>query len=108
MNLRFYKIQDCWFVDYPEYLEQGGSIYDLQMVSGADDLLEELTSSDEVVLQIFTEEPDSFDKELVLEYTSEEGAFYIDTSNSRSVYLCPVTLEIFGEYPPLIYFKTKN
>ncbi len=37
---KFIKTGKEWHVDLPEYIEQGGSVGDLQMVEGADAMLD--------------------------------------------------------------------
>ena len=45
MRLDFYKTEDDrWFIDLPEYIEQGGDHEDLEMVRGADQLLDILSN----------------------------------------------------------------
>jgi len=52
---RFVRESGDWYIDLPEYLEQGGNKGDLQMVSGADTMLNIIAEEkDEVVLQIDT------------------------------------------------------
>lgn len=109
MNLKFYKTQDCWFIDLPEYLEAGGDIADLQMVEGADTMLDELSNGGPVITLLISDTPYSeYNRELLLDYIDPEGygSIYTDLSNGKSVYLCPVTLFVFGgEYPKSIYIK---
>jgi hypothetical protein len=53
---RFIKEGSSWYIDLPEYLEQGGSKDDLQMISGADTMLDIIAGdADEVTLQMDTE-----------------------------------------------------
>ena len=50
---RFYREENDWFIDLPEYLAQGGSKADLAMVAGADTMLERIAGkNDAVVLKI--------------------------------------------------------
>lgn len=37
---RFVREDNSWYIDLPEYIEQGGSKGDLEMVSGADTMLD--------------------------------------------------------------------
>ena len=39
-SYKFIKTGLDWYIDLPEFLEQGGSIGDLQMVDGADKMLD--------------------------------------------------------------------
>jgi hypothetical protein len=50
---KFLKEGKEWFIDLPAYLEQGGSKRDLQMVEGADTMLDRIAGNNtEVVLNI--------------------------------------------------------
>ena len=53
---RFVRESGGWYIDLPEYLEQGGSKGDLAMVAGADTMLDIIAGTgDEVILQISTQ-----------------------------------------------------
>jgi hypothetical protein len=116
--MKFYREEDRsigmkqWFVDLPEY---PGLKSDLEMVAGADDLLEILGGGEsEVSLRISTDE--KLDDSITLLRLREEegggGAWYWyrdkrfpNEEDGFEVWLCPVMLYVFnGEYPPLIYF----
>jgi len=50
---RFVHEESGWYIDLPEYLEQGGSKGDLQMVSGADTMLDIIAGKEnQVTLEI--------------------------------------------------------
>ena len=51
-NYKFYKIQDQWFIDLPQW---EGSIADLQMVAGADTFLDILAQGDDNVYVTLSE-----------------------------------------------------
>jgi hypothetical protein len=55
---RFYKDDQGWFIDLPEFLEAGlGTKGNLAMVAGADTLLDRLSNNgDEVILRISDED----------------------------------------------------
>lgn len=119
MQIRFYKEKTgMWYADLPDYIASGGTKADCQMVSGADDWLDLISQCEyEVTLEISTEKFEGAEY-LYLDHTDEGfpemGATYrvttyqgIDYSN-RTMWLCPVTLFVFGEYPKDIYYlKTK-
>lgn len=114
-NLRFYKEYTAdkkyfgWYVDLPDYKGNKG---DLQMVSGADTLLNMLAEKKDSVWLCASETKFQEDCEC-LEFMEDDmisGAnYYIYKLNnvaiSLDVWLCDVLKEVFGEYPKLIYFK---
>ena len=114
MVLKFNKTQESrWYIDLPEW---PGDLAELEMVAGADLLLDLLSGYSKlcVELEVSTEElPDcgclnllSVGKDLV-----HDGAYYA-LANLRSgivtnfnIWLCPVTLFVLGEYPHQIFFR---
>jgi hypothetical protein len=110
---RFYKDGISWYIDLPAYLEQGGTIGDLQMVDGADKMLDIVAAGkSDVVLQISTE---AFGQADVLELMEKcdpyiGGGYYLlkdyegQTFNQR-MWLCQVTEFVFGDLPSHIYIK---
>jgi len=53
---RFILEDSSWYIDLPQFLEQGGNKADLEMVSGADTMLDIIAEGKtEVTLQINTE-----------------------------------------------------
>jgi hypothetical protein len=116
MNLKFYKEENGnWYVDLPDYIEQGGEKADLQMVSGADTWLESLSDGHSWITLDVSKEPFELANELTLDKTDEGfpelGAYYrcgmyqgVDYSNFM-MWLCPVVLFVFEEYPKKIYYK---
>lgn len=117
-KLRFYKeIGGDWFVDLPKYLNEGiGDKFDLQMVCGADTWLDILSQGeDQVYLNISDNEIEGFE---FLEMNQEtfvhglsvgadyECKSYQNIDYNHKLWLCPVTLYVFGEeYPKIIYYK---
>lgn len=109
MNLKFYKdiITLKWYVYLPEF---DGEIEELEMVMGADLMLEILgQGSDTVYVDIYTEEPDLYN--VKLESTNDNLAdcmTYISKWRNNSdfeVWLCKVTEFVFGNFPNTIYIK---
>lgn len=107
MTLEFVKLANRWFIDLPNWI---GDINDLEMVDGADTLLNEISHHDKrVVLEVAT----SSNKQLnrIPLYTLEKieensfGATYMvcGESNVKTVWLCNVTLEIFEIFPEEFY-----
>lgn len=121
---RFYKEEERWYIDLPEFLELNlGTKDNLLMVLGADDLLDYLSkNSNEITLQFSDEmkfRPDETlvkiqegkdDDELIAANHPlvDEGAYYVPLLNEviETVWLCPVTRWVFeGIYPKNIYIR---
>ncbi len=116
MNIKFYKEDSGrWYADLPDYIAEGGTKEDCEMVAGADLWLDVLSQGEnEITLRLETEPFESAEK-LTLDKTDEGfpefGAYYrigtfqgIDYSN-LILWLCPVTLFVFGHYPKEIFYK---
>ena len=54
---RFIKNGSAWYIDLPEYMEQGGSQGDLQMVEGADTMLDMMAGDQDAVTLTIAGEP---------------------------------------------------
>ena len=116
MEIKFYKeANNCWYADLPDYIESGGTKEDCQMVAGADTWLDILAQEqNEIILTLDVNEFDGAEK-LTLEKTDEGfpelGAYYrihsfqgIDYSH-LILWVCPVTLFVFGQYLKEIFYK---
>ncbi len=97
-----------WFVDLPDY---PGPAADLQMVGGADVLLDTYAGdNDHVSLYINTDGIEGGD---VLKFVGrakfedkEYGAFYIYNDHiDNLIWLCDVTEWLFGGFPAIIYVQ---
>ena len=53
---KFIRTGQEWYIDLPEYLEQGGSIGDLQMVDGADKMLDLMAENESTVTLFISKE----------------------------------------------------
>jgi len=103
----------AWYIDLPEYLRLGGKQEDLQMVAGADDVLDLLAEHRDSVKLLLSETPfEKADHLRLLEPGAPEegGAFYHLGSLEgkrldRTVWLCNVLLFVFGKIPDDIYVK---
>lgn len=126
MKLIFNKIQNQWFLDNPQYIEEGGSMADLQMVAGADIFLDQLSKrtechylrnaeggvvvkenlyyNEKVVMEISLSPNIKFST-LIKVKEDENGAWYLYPKNDHLMWLCPVTYWLFKKYPDYIYFK---
>lgn len=113
MIYRFYKNNKGWFIDLPSY---PFSQAHLAMVKGADVLLDQLAENmSEVWLEGSTqpihEYTDVLDRVKKLGLT--KGAVYKGNNiqipytilGNNNLWLCPVTLFVFGHYPKKIYYK---
>ena len=110
---RFVRENGEWYIDLPEYLEQGGSKGDLQMVSGADTMLDIIAEEkDEVALQIDTRPIEGADELLLTELCDPVlggGYYHLKQFESKKVerdlWLCDVTRFVFGDIPERIYIR---
>lgn len=108
-ELRFIKApKGTWWLDSEEYIRQGGDPRDLQMVAGADDFLELLSGGrDEVKLQISEQKVKGFyELRRCDEIPTVSGRYYFDDKEDFLMWLCDVTLFVFGgRFPETIYYK---
>jgi len=113
---KFIKTGQDWYIDLPEYIEQGGSAGDLQMVDGADKMLDMMAEGkNSVTLNISREQFEGAD---VLTLTEKcdpyvGGGYYImkqyeGREINRTMWLCQVTEFVFGGIPPLIFVRREN
>lgn len=116
---RFYKDPDQrWYIDLPEYLDAGlGTKANLEMVAGADKLLDQLSDHKNDVEIRFNESPfegyeikldrtSSMDYEDILYPEEDAGGWYTIDGTNTSLWLCPVTLYVFnGAYPENIFIQ---
>ena len=113
---RFYKNEVEWFVDLPEYLEKGGSIGNLEMVEGADTMLDIMAEGKrEVNLYIAIEKFDNSDR-LTLKEKCEPlkgGAYYFmnefeGKQINLTMWLCQVVEFVFGDIPQNLYVRREQ
>jgi len=123
MKHKFIKTEGIWYIDLPEFIEQGlGTKANLMMVAGADLMLDILSNNGNEITLEFSGEPIEgsqhtlvkqrfgLDKELLNKIGHapvDYGAYYnwIE-NNNQSVWLCPVTEYVFnGVYPETIFVK---
>ena len=112
-QFRFYKEEtNQWYVDIPDF---PGLKEELEMVAGADTLLD-IYAEGKKSIHIFlslTEQP-RFDSLLFLEEDElKYGAFYKvqrynEANDPFQIWLCSVTLYVFGEFPKVIYIKAAS
>ena len=116
MEIKFYKEESGrWYADLPEYIASGGTKEDCEMVGGADDWLDILSQGENEVVVAIEIEPFEGSEVLTLDNTDygfpEFGATYrvgyykgVNYSH-RTLWLCPVTLFVFGEYPKKMFYR---
>ena len=103
-TFKFYKENNGdWYVDLPSW---EGSKYDLQMVMGADTMLDILSNCGSEVSIIIEEEPiDFYDFKLTFKEDYCDGGMYEYTSayNTFDVWLCHVTKFVYNKLPKVLY-----
>jgi hypothetical protein len=110
---KFIKTGRDWYIDLPEFIEQGGTIGDLQMVDGADKMLDMMAGNDNSVSVYVAREP--FEGSDILTLTERcdpyiGGAYYLmkkyeGQEINRTMWLCQVTEFVFGDLPEQIFVK---
>ena len=113
-RLKFYKESDNrWYVDLPEWT---GSKAELEMVAGADSMLEYMAEGEgQVWLVLSEQEFENADKLEFLHLANEieNGAFYkLDKYRGIEIglemWLCDVTKFVFGDFPKTIFLSATN
>jgi hypothetical protein len=113
-KIGFYKKNNSWYADLPEFIAIGGSEAECQMVSGADTWLDILTLNgvDNNVNYIVVEisDKENLGNAMVQVRCDDFGSTYIvkeydKTRVNHLLWLCPVTLSVFDDYPKNIYFR---
>jgi hypothetical protein len=111
-TVTYYKFGNRWFLDLPEYVEQGGDEEDLERVGAFHDVLElAAKGEDTVVFQFDTQSFDGADyAELTGSSGGNTGGYYRITSfNGQSVdFELWFNLVLYFKQPELpqkVYFK---
>lgn len=109
-TFRFYKTKEQkWYVDLPEWTK---SVVDLEMVEGADTMLDKVAgNSDECYLEMSDELIEGADQmKLVKDRTNCKlggGDYIMETYKgnvfNHKLWLCSVTEVVFGDLPEVIY-----
>lgn len=117
---RFYKDEIGWFIDLKWFPFNRGY---LAMVAGADEVLNKLSNNgNEIFLSVSTKPKfgNLFVSSCLFRVEKlglYKGAVYTPSSNlvlnyeifeKNQLWLCAVTLLIFGHYPSKIYYKVEN
>lgn len=105
-SFKFYKeSNNRWFIDLPDWK---GEKDELEMVMGADTMLDILSQGDDIVFLTMSTEPfDNYSYLLKLKEEVYEGGLYDLISNNFNfeVWICSVTKFVFGYFPENIYLK---
>jgi hypothetical protein len=100
-----------WYIDLPEWTGQKA---DLEMVAGADTMLDYVGGGAKEVSLILAKEPfeGSAPLKLIHDYSKESGGGgiyllenYEGKMLNQEMWLCEVTEYVFGKLPEWIYFK---
>ena len=110
---RFYKEDGNWYIDLPEYIQQGGSHEALRMVAGADELLDLMARFKKTLALMMDTSPfegaDFMELEELCGPPLGGGYYRMHSCRGRKldkrIWLCDVTLFVFGDMPQHIYVK---
>lgn len=109
----FVKSGNNWYIDLPAFIEQGGSMGDLQMVDGADTMLDMMAGHDDSVVLSISQTPFEGADVLILTERCDPnigGGYYRmekfeEEMINRTMWLCQVTEFVFGALPDKIFVK---
>jgi hypothetical protein len=123
MKKRFYKENEIWYIDLPEFLDEGlGTKANLMMVDGSDELLDILSKNSTEVSVEFSHLPfegathtlraqqignnqDLLSK-IGHAFVSYGMYYKVKELNEKRIWLCPVTEYVFGgSYPREIFVR---
>ncbi len=115
-SYKFNKTGYEWYIDLPEYIEKGGSIGDLQMVEGADKMLDMMAGEEKsVTLLISDNQFDGAELLILIEKCDPYigGGYYLlknydGKEINRKMWLCQVTEFVFGNLPEQIFLKKEQ
>lgn len=110
---RFYRDHGGWYINLPQYLEQGGSKADLAMVAGADTMLDIVAGhAQDVTIEIDTipfADADELQLTELCDSVMGGGCYFMKTFVGKEVaqqmWLCDVTEFVFVGMPERIYVK---
>ena len=103
-KFKFEKEGSDWYIVLPEWV---GEKADLQMVAGADTLLDILAVGYNNIELFISTNDFEYSKSLsLIESDGDSGTYsFKDGAVSFSVWLCPVTKFVLGNIPKTIYFR---
>jgi hypothetical protein len=109
-SYKFYKESNRWFIYLPEWK---GNKEDLEMVEGADTMLDIISQGESPITLFLSIQNDCYAYPTVLEKLEEcdsikGGAYYLmkeynGIEYNLKLWLCDVTLFVFNEFPEKIY-----
>ena len=110
---KFINEGGAWYIDLPAFLENGGSKGDLQMVEGADTMLDMISNGMGEVSLILDRSPFPGADRLVLTERCDPdigGGYYNlpifeGKEIKKTMWLCAVTEFVFGDMPDEIFIK---
>ena len=104
MRFNFYKSEENrWYVNLPDY---PGPIDELEMVAGADVMLDMLSEHDNRISLEVSEKKLKCDAYLKYKPESGEGIYEAHLDGVEyMIWLCKVMLYVFGCYPENLYIK---
>jgi hypothetical protein len=123
MTKRFYKENEIWYIDLPEFLEMRmGTKANLMMVDGSDDLLDILSENGDEVTIEFNHQPfddathtlraqqigsnQSLLSQIGHAFVSYGMYYNVTELDNMRIWLCPVTEYVFGgSYPREIFVR---
>lgn len=109
-DFRFYKTtKGDWYIDLPEWK---GDPEDLQMIQGADEWLDLLGNSDEILLTIASSPFDNAEFLTLIRLGEPNlgggGNYFLESYQNQKIelkiWLCEIVEFVFGEYPQRLYF----
>lgn len=103
-TFEFVKVGGVWFYWWPDFDGDPGELAMVGGVGGADDLLDSL---DDRFVRLQMVDPSVAKIVLSKIEEDENGATYLCKSKNYNdrVWICPVTLLVFNEYPQNIYLS---
>lgn len=109
-KLTFVKLCNKWYIDLPSY---EGELPELQMVAGADDLLQEIANksdkTNQVTIEIVENRKESDIQLDLVELTQSGGTYKVHSTENqfetKQLWLCNVTKFVFGDHPKEIFAK---
>lgn len=105
-DFKFVKEEGRWFVELDNWQ---GDRDDLEMVLGADTMLDILAQGEGEIDVTLSEEKVPCKMRLTKKTEDELGAWYKLHSDDQlfnfEVWLCPVTIFVFGYYPEKLYIS---
>ncbi len=110
---RFIKDDEGWSIELPEYLAHGGNKAALEMVDGADEILNLIARrKKQVSIQMDTtyfEDSDLLELDELCDAPKGGGYYIMRTCRgkqfNRRMWLCDIVLFVFGDMPQQIYVR---